>query len=207
MSMKKSRTPKRQRKAAQQAFQRKRPALESKPPREKRSRKQKSFATELLQGEHLWLGFDQHPDIRPPKIPEEFDPGETAFFPRDVAMRFAPEGAQFVVAVASSFSMHSETRNGFFIAPTSISIWKWVLWCLDLDQTDETWIWRVRASTDRSFGSRAEAAAYLLFQAWKEDKTKWDRGMFDEVEDCGELLSENEIMDIAEKAFGEKWTD
>jgi hypothetical protein len=174
--------------------------------RKKRSRKQKSFATEPLQGEHLWLGIDEHPDFKPPKVPEEFDPGETAFFPGDVAMRFAPEGAQFIVAVNSSFSMYSETRTGFFIGRTAISIWKWVLWSLDLDQTDETWIWSVRASTDRSFRSRAEAAAYLLFQAWKQDKTEWNCGLFSEMEDCGKVLSETDIIDIAEKAFGEKWT-
>ena len=32
-----------------------------------------------------------------------------------------------------------------------------------IELTDETWVWSVRASTDRSFRSRAEAAAYLLF--------------------------------------------
>jgi hypothetical protein len=80
-----------------------------------------------------------------------------------------------------------------------------VLWYFDFDETTETWIWRIRASTDRLFGSPAEAAAYLLFQAWQQERTEWNCEMFHEMEDCGDILSEADIVRIAEKAFGESW--
>ncbi len=115
-------------------------------------------------------------------------------------MESIPDGGEFICSINSSPRPGSDIRTGYFIAPTSVAGWRWVLWSLDWDDNWEKWEWCVRATTDTNFSSSKEAASHLLFEAWRFQKSKYDSAMFEALERTG-VLSVSEVEKIAERAF------
>jgi hypothetical protein len=85
----------------------------------------------------LWLGNGNHPDIESPE--PNGNPGCVAFFPTEEAQEMAPQGAEFVAAVATSPRPGSDIRDGYFIGPSQSKAWKWVLWDFTYDNEFESW--------------------------------------------------------------------
>ena len=147
----------------------------------------------------LWLGNGNHPDIESPE--PNGNPGCVAFFPTEEAQEMAPQGAEFVAAVATSPRPGSDIRDGYFIGPSQSKAWKWVLWDFTYDNEFESWSWVVRATTDEPFTDPTKAAAHLLSAVWAWERDKWDQSLFEQVEDTG-LIDEAEVWKIGRRALG-----
>ena len=148
----------------------------------------------------LWIGSGDHPDILAVQMPRSKNPGCTAFFPLDDAMESVPEGGEFICSINTSPRPGSDIRSGYFVAPTCVAGWQWILWSLDWDDNWETWEWRVCATTDGSFLSSKEAARHLLFERWRFERSEYDSEIFEELEQT-ELLSDSEVREISQRAF------
>jgi hypothetical protein len=147
----------------------------------------------------LWLGNGDHPDIESPEC--KYNPGCVAFFPTEEAREMAPQGAEFVAAVATSPRPGSDIRDGYFIGRSQRKAWKWVLWGFTYDDNWESWSWVVRATTDEAFADSTKAAATLLSAVWAWERKNWGKTLFEQVEDTG-LLNESDVWKIGRRSLG-----
>lgn len=148
--------------------------------------------------EQLWLGFGNHPDLSPPEIRDP--PGAEISFPLYEACESAPLDSQFVAAVAWDLAPGRERREGYFIEPSPLSTYAWVLWDFSYDDNWGTWSWRLRAATDATFETAEAAAQHLLGRLWAWEKLHHATDRFDEIEERG-LLSEDAVMRIADRVW------
>lgn len=148
--------------------------------------------------EDLWLGLGGHPDLAPPEVDDS--PGATAWFPLSDACDSAPLDSHFVAAVAWSFAPGRERREGYFIEPSPVPRYAWVLWDFAYDDDREAWSWRARAATNAAIRSPREAARHLLEKAWEWDRRYQRTARFDEVDEAG-IIDCAEVDHIADRVW------
>lgn len=151
----------------------------------------------------LWLGNNDEPELKAPRIDSDDSPWVTPLFPTDIAKSLAPDSANFIGAVSWSYRPGSERRCGYFLVPLPARGWAWALWVFDYDDNYERWDWASRAATDEVFHSAKEAAEFLLRKTWEWERDKWQINHFDEIEDS-DLLSHEELENIGNNVFPEK---
>lgn len=175
-----------------------------------------------VDGCKVFLGFDRGAVAGmtlPPSV-TSYGRGEAEF--PEFAGRFAPPpDAQLVAAVAwdSTYRGHlglgtlkgatsgfHDLRHAYFVGPSSVSRWSWLLYLLVYDDDNESWDWHIAAATDRELADRLEAAHWLLesFWCWLAAYARGDVGPVDEVCRSG-LLGEADILSLSRRTL-QPWT-
>lgn len=151
-----------------------------------------------MTGEDLWIGFDGHPDLDAPVAVEVS--GATPLFPLDDACDSAPLASHFVAAVAWNSTSGGMRREGYFVEPSPIRPYVWVLWCFSADSTATAWSWSARAATSFAMRFPPDAALYLVSKAWAWEREHRGTPRFDKIEEAG-MLDEAEILRIADRIW------
>jgi hypothetical protein len=172
-----------------------------------------------IDGCKVFLGFDRGAAAGialPPSVTSYSR--EDVDFPEFVDRFAPPAGAELIAAVcwnsvyrghlglAATKGMrsgHHDIRHAYFLGPSPVVRWSWLLYVLVYDHDNEAWDWFLAAATDRDIADRKDAAHWLIesFWCWFAAHSRDSATPVDEISRAG-ILPEPDIRELGRRIYG-----